>query len=729
MSPSKIARYLIVICILTAIPCFADTLNLPLTDKVPDDALIYIGWAGTDSLHQSYDASHLKAVLAASNFADVISQLIPQLASKSSDPAAKDNVALLEQTAITILKYPTTFYLREISQAGAAEPQFRPALVCDAASDSPLLLDILRKMAADGKDPNVTVGSAGTLIWISAAGEQPDQVTQTLAASPAFTSVMNRLQPSPAFATYINIQSSLAKINAMAAHDRDAGRIWPHVRDALGLTHLTAYAATAGFDGADWMTASCLLAPSPRTGLLAAIEPAPADPALLARIPDSANLVNISNFDAGKFFDTIEAAFTADPRANTTFHQISGAASMFLGRNLRRQILGPLGPQWVVYSTDPTNFIVMTKPTDPAAASDGLVSAIYGICNAINARFAPRTNPNAPNIPDKTLVTVDQKSIQGITVTTATAAGFAPSMAINNGILYFGISPFAVAQAASAPDATDINITHRPGFADAAKRLNAPTITGFNYVNLPKTAPAVYAVMAVGLNALHQLGESNGIHVPPLSLPPLDLLQANLSPALRATWADADGIYNKSISPFPAATVLGNSPDQLTSVGTVALATSILLPSLNRARETANRVKCASNERQIGQAILLYSNENKGAYPPDLGTLIKTEDITAQVFICPSGNTNVPAKLNTPDETAKWVNNNSDYIYVGKGMTMSTAKPTDIVLYEKPDSHNKDGMNFLYGDGHVEFQRMDMAKKLIEQQTNGGGNGNGEQGL
>ncbi len=134
------------------------------------------------------------------------------------------------------------------------------------------------------------------------------------------------------------------------------------------------------------------------------------------------------------------------------------------------------------------------------------------------------------------------------------------------------------------------------------------------------------------------------------------------------------------------------------SVIFIALLVSILLPSLNRARELAKRSVCGSNLKNLGTASVMYYTGNNDVYPPTLQHLIDAAGHSEYLLQCPSEKTD-----------------RVDYFY----MQASYRDPGNtIIACDYMDNHRGERRNVLFLDSHVErYDEVSFQRLLTESQN------------
>lgn len=101
--------------------------------------------------------------------------------------------------------------------------------------------------------------------------------------------------------------------------------------------------------------------------------------------------------------------------------------------------------------------------------------------------------------------------------------------------------------------------------------------------------------------------------------------------------------------------------DVLVTMAVISVLMALLLPSLAKVNETARRVVCQSNVRQVGLGVLMYADDWNGQLPPSM--------------------------------------------YLARGTARATSRPQDMVTLRVPETDNPDqpwdGLGILFTAGYL----------------------------
>ena len=693
----------------------------PLAERVPDDAIIYVGFDGATSEVADLDQRHLGQLLERTQLRDALTQSLPDALRRFAEVEHEPDLALaadaIAELAPVLIDRRWAFYF-----AGLDETTMMPrlGLLIDAGPDRETVqawIDQLTQMGAPVQriDHDDYIGAVldPTFDPAEDAG---------LAASERFDDATAPLPGQRVALAYVDVDAIREMALEQLRQQPPGLSTGPQatqvtqVLAGLGLDAIQTAAWAASFDGPRWRTDAFIHAPAPRQGLLAWLSDG--DPITLddlAAVPASATWLLATRVDLHGLYETIgEAVRDVDADA---WHEVQGGLAMLgmmLGVDIENELIAALGPHWLAWRdadvAGPASVLGLVLSNDlrePERAASALDALVRSANHA--------TQPHWDDDPHFRFVATEHR---GTTVHSFAFMFTQPSYAIHDGRLYVGLLPQAVTEAIDfAIDGGDA-ITAREGFADMRESLGQSDVLTRSYTDLAPAAEAVYGeLLIIGqmlpslLVAMDHDADGAALH----RLPTLGQLRSLLEPAGRVAWASDDGLHTRSITPFPGAAALGHEGGSGAIVAPMGV--GIMLPAIASARHTARGMQSSTQARGIHQAQVMYSMGNRERFANDIWVLLEGDYFTPDYAISPNAGLAVPHDFRTwpQDEQATWIRENASYVLIPD--LVDDLDTNKVALFERPEHSNGDTIAVAFNDNHVQTLPVHEARRLIQEQT------------
>ncbi len=474
------------------------------------------------------------------------------------------------------------------------------------------------------------------------------------------------------------------------------------VLEMLGLHNVRSLTLRAGFDRKDVIVEKWLEVPAPRTGLFNVIKPL--DLALLDKVDSRATTVMSFNMDMAGMYDLIMQIvdrLAPTPEKRDQIHAaiagMEGQWNIKLREGFLQSLNGPMigysYPAMTVPQSPMGGFVLTAKLKDPALFTQNM----QALGQAVGAMFQAD--------PQQSLKITPQPLDGGLTATAWMLPQVALLQIIPNWVIvddcvvissHPAITNLAVTQCkAASPEKTSIRSL--TSFAMMQSKM-PKNLVYLQYSDTAVNAKQIYAQLQQFWPLATAGAAGQGIMLPAM-LPNIQDKFDQLGQSWSYAWMDDTGIRSR---------YQGSGAEiSATSIAGAAMGVAILMPAVSKAKMTAQNVLAANDLKQIGLACIMYADDNKDQFPPNLEAAKKYLG-TDKVLESPRK----PKDFNGPS-----------YIYITGQTTKSPIG--NILAYEAPECSRDGKINVLFLDGHVEIMPLaDFHKKLDETNANLGRTGN-----
>ncbi|MDD5140557.1 MAG: prepilin-type N-terminal cleavage/methylation domain-containing protein [Verrucomicrobiales bacterium] len=188
----------------------------------------------------------------------------------------------------------------------------------------------------------------------------------------------------------------------------------------------------------------------------------------------------------------------------------------------------------------------------------------------------------------------------------------------------------------------------------------------------------------------------------------------------------------------------------LVVIAIIAILAAMLLPALSRAKETARKISCLSQMRQLGLSLIMYVDENQGHFPPRANTnrwpaRLKDGYQQTKILVCPTDPPNPATLTNTayPADSAPRsyiINGWNDYFFAQGGdiwtryqsgdatLILSQnviRQPSDTIAFGEKDHDSPHYyMDFEEYDDLLQLDQSKHSTSVKDAKGNGGGGSN-----